>query len=133
VPQWGDLVYENGEFNIPPQINGEVNMEENVVIERELPDSKTPRTLELALGLVGGIFGLMGGIIGLIFIPELGVSALLASVVGIIAAIYVTKNPKWGGIILVISSIWLLISISLFGVLGFILLLIAGLVAIFRK
>ena len=108
-------------------------MEENVLNEMEFPDNKTSRTLELALGLVGGIFGLMGGIIGLIFIPELGVSALLASIVGIIAAIYVTQNPKWGGIILVISSIWLLISISLFGVLGFILLLIAGLVAIFRK
>lgn len=111
-------------------------MEENVAKEtgkNEISDEKRARTIELVLGLVGGIFGLLGGVIGLIFIPELGLSALLASVVGIIGAIYVTKNAKWGGIILVISSFWLLISISLFGVLGFILLLIAGLVAIFRK
>lgn len=111
-------------------------MEENVVNETEnkgIPEEKSSRTIELALGLVGGIFGLFGGIFALLFIPELGFSAILASVVGIIGAIYVTRNAKWGGIILIISSIWLLISISFFGVLGFILLLIAGLVAIFRK
>lgn len=107
-------------------------MEEKVVDETEI-DEKRSRTLEVALGLVGGIFGLLGAIIGLIFIPALGLSAILASVLGIFGAIYVTKNPKWGGIILVVSSVWLLVSISLFGVIGFILLLIAGLVAILRK
>lgn len=111
-------------------------MEENVAKEKEkkeIQEEKKSRTIELALGLVGGIFGLFGGIFSLLFIPELGVSALLASIVGIVGAIYVTRDAKWGGIILIISSIWLLISISFFGVLGFILLLIAGLVAIFRK
>jgi hypothetical protein len=111
-------------------------MEENVVNETEnkgIPEEKISRTIELALGLVGGIFGLFGGIFALLFIPELGFSAILASVVGILGAIYVTRNPRWGGIILIISAIWLLVSISFFGVLGFILLLIAGLVAIFRK
>jgi hypothetical protein len=111
-------------------------MEENVVNEtekNEMPKEKTSRTIELALGVVGGIFGLFGGIFALLFIPELGLSAILASVIGIIGAIYVTRNARWGGIILIISSIWLLISISFFGVLGFILLLIAGLVALFRK
>lgn len=116
--------------------NGRVIMEENVVNETEnkgIPEEKTSRTIELALGLTGAIFGLFGGIMALLFIPELGLSSILASVVGIMGAIYVTHNAKWGGIILIISSIWLLISISFFGVLGFILLLIAGLVAIFRK
>ncbi|OPX58017.1 MAG: hypothetical protein A4E25_01886 [Methanobacterium sp. PtaB.Bin024] len=111
-------------------------MEEENVNEKGKMDTtneKTSRTIELVLGIIGGIFGLIGGVIGLIFVPELGFSAILASIVGIVGAIYVTKNPKWGGIILIMSSIWLLISISYFGALGFILILLAGLVAIFRK
>jgi len=108
-------------------------MEEEITTQMGKTRKERSRTLELALGIVGGIFGLLGGIFALIFIPELGFSAILASVIGIFGAIYVTKNSKWGGIILVISSIWLLISISYFGVLGFILLIIAGLVAMFRK
>lgn len=113
-----------------------LTMGEDVVNETIRTDSSVnerSRTIELTLGIVGGIFGLFGGIFALLFIPELGLSAILASVLGIVSAIYVTRNGKWGGIILIISSIWLLISISFFGVLGFILLLIAGLVAIFRK
>ncbi len=110
---------------------GEKNVNETGNVE--IPQEKPSRMIEIALGITGGIFGLIGGVIGLIFVPELGVSAIMASILGIVAAIFVTKNAKWGGIILVISSIWLLISISLFGVLGFILLLIAGLVTIFRK
>ncbi|RJS49340.1 MAG: hypothetical protein CIT03_03630 [Methanobacterium sp.] len=101
---------------------------------------KTSRTIELVLGIVGGIFGLLGGIFAVIFgslasadIVILGISAILASIVGIVAAVYVTKNPKAGGIILIISAIWLLISISLFGLLGSILIGIGGILAILRK
>jgi hypothetical protein len=101
--------------------------------ENTLPENKRTRTIELALGFAGGIFGLIGGVFALLFLPELGVSAILASVVGIVGAVFVTRNHTWGGIILVLSSIWLLISISFFGVLGFILFLLAGLIAIFRK
>ena len=43
------------------------------------------------------------------------------------------QNAKWGGIILLLSAVWLLISISLFGVLGAVLLGLAGLLAILRK
>jgi len=63
----------------------------------------------------------------------LGVSAILASIVGLAGAIYVTQNAKYGGIILIISAIWLIISISAFGVLGAVLLGIAGLAALIRK
>ncbi len=101
--------------------------------ENTLPENKRTRTIELALGFAGGIFGLIGGVFALLFLPELGVSAILASVVGIVGAVFVTRNHTGGGIILVLSSIWLLISISFFGVLGFILFLLAGLIAIFRK
>ena len=99
----------------------------------------TSRTIELVLGILGGIFGLLGGIFAVMFgifaseITGLGISAILASIVGIAGAVYVLKNPKWGGIILVISAIWLLISISLFGVLGAVLLGIGGILALVRK
>ncbi len=100
---------------------------------------KTSRTIEIVLGILGGIFGLLGGIIAVLFsvfasdILSLGISAIIASIVGIIGAVYVLRNAKIGGIILLISALWLLISISLFGVLGAVLLGIGGLLAIFRK
>jgi len=89
------------------------------------------RILEVVLGVLGGVFGLLGGVFALIFsafessIFGLGVSAVLASIVGLVGAVYVTQNPKIGGIIL--------ISISAFGVIGAALLGIAGLAALIRK
>ena len=100
---------------------------------------KTSRTVELVLGIIGGIFGLLGGVFALMFsafapsVGSLGISAVLASIVGIVGAAYVMQNAKWGGIILIVSAIWLLISISLFGVLGAVLLGLAGLLAVLRK
>src|ERR1700690_4190890 len=68
---------------------------------------KTSRTVELVLGIIGGIFGLLGGVFALMFsafapsVGSLGVSAVLASIVGIVGAAYVMQNAKWGGIILI--------------------------------
>lgn len=102
--------------------------------------NETSRTIELVLGIAGGIFGLIGGVLAVLLgsfagdeIVLLGISAILASIVGIVGSVYITKDPKIGGIVLIVSAIWLLISISLFGVLGTILLGISGLLAIFRK
>ena len=100
---------------------------------------KISRTIEFVLGIMGGIFGLLGGVFALIFsafapsVGSLGASAVLASIVGIFGAAYVMQNPKYGGIILIISAIWLLISISLFGLIGAVLLGLAGLLAVLRK
>lgn len=100
---------------------------------------KTSRTVELVLGILGGIFGLLGGVFALMFsafapsVANLGISAVIASIVGLIGSAYVLQNPKWGGIILIVSAVWLLISISLFGVLGAVLLGLAGLLAVLRK
>ncbi len=102
-------------------------------------EGKTSRTVELVLGILGGVFGLLGGVFALIFsafaptVFVLGVSAILASIAGLVGAIYVTGNAKIGGIILIISAVWLLISISAFGILGAALLGIAGLAALIRK
>jgi ribosomal protein L40E len=100
---------------------------------------KTSRTVELVLGIIGGIFGLLGGVFALIFsafapsVGGLGASAVLASIVGIVGAAYVMQNAKWGGIILIVSAVWLLISISAFGVPGAVLLGLGGLLAVVRK
>lgn len=53
-------------------------MEEEIGEKMEIQIEKTSRTLELVLGIVGGVFGLLGGIFALVFIPELGFSAILA-------------------------------------------------------
>ena len=100
---------------------------------------KTSRTIEIVLGILGGVFGLLGGVFALIFsafapsVGSLGVSAVLASIVGLVGAVYVSQNPRIGGIILIISAVWLLISISAFGILGAVLLGIAGLLGLVRK
>ena len=108
---------------------------------------KISRTIEMVLGILGGVFGLIGAIIAFFIVSlgsafavtgssdvtVLGASAFLASIVGIVGAVYVTKDPKIGGIILIISAIWLLISISLFGLLGAVLLGIAGVIALIRN
>lgn len=107
---------------------------------KEITANETSRTLELVLGIIGAIFGLLGGVFAIMLssfggteIFALGMSALLASIVGIVGSVYVKNNAKTGGIILIISAIWLLISISAYGILGFILLGIAGLIALIRK
>ncbi len=107
-------------------------------IEIIKPES-TSRIVELVLGIIGGILGLLGGAFALVFsafapsVGGLGISAVLASIAGIVGAAYVMQNARVGGIILVVSALWLLISISAFGVPGAVLLGIAGLLALFRK
>jgi ribosomal protein L40E len=109
------------------------------VSDKNIKLKKTSRTPELVLGIIGGIFGLIGGVFALMFsafapsIGGLGISAVLASIVGIVGAVYVINNARWGGIILILSALWLLISISLFGALGAVLFGISGLLAVIRK
>lgn len=103
------------------------------------------RTAEFVLGLIGGIFGFGGAFFALFFgavdqavngssqVGSLGWSALLASIVGIIGSVIVRSKAKVGGAIMLISAIWGIISISLFYVLPGLLLLIAGLMGLFRK
>ena len=51
------------------------------------------RTLELVLGIIGGVFGLLGGLAALVFsvfatdILWLGISAILASILGIVGSV----------------------------------------------
>ena len=92
------------------------------------------------IGIIGSIFGIIGGVFAMMFgtftkdgIGMMGFSAIVASVCGIIGAILALKKDKTGGWLMIIASVWGLISISMFYILSFILLLIAGLVVTFSK
>ena len=103
------------------------------------------RTTEFVLGLIGGIFGIFGAFFGLFFgavdkavsgsgtIISLGSSAFIFAALGIIGSIVVKFKPKFGGVLLLVSGIGVLISISLFGVLPALLLIPAGLMGLIRK
>jgi len=104
------------------------------------PQPEISRTTEMVLGIIGGVFGILGAIFAIVFsafggdeILMLGMSALIGSIVGIVGAVYVKNNAKYAGIILIISAIWVLVSISLFGILPAVLLGIAGILALVRK
>ena len=105
------------------------------------------RTIELVLGLLGGIFGIIGALIALMIggvdaafsdtgessIISAGWIAVLLSIVGIVGSIMVRKRPKVGGILMLIAAIGGLICIFIAYILSTILLGIAGLMGVFRK
>ncbi|OKA19978.1 DUF4064 domain-containing protein [Bacillus cereus] len=105
------------------------------------------RTAEFVLGLIGGIFGILCAFIAL-FIGGLG-SALEAdgantviglgwgavglSILGIVGSVMVRSKAKVGGIMMTVAAIGGFICISLIYLLPGVLLLIGGLMGIFRK
>lgn len=113
------------------------------------------RTVEFILGLIGGILGflaamaalalgaLAGGLGAAIdseeamqsgaFVITLGFAAIVFSIIGIIGAALVKSKPKVSGVLMLVSAFGGLFSISMFYSLSFILLLIAGLMAILKK
>jgi hypothetical protein len=105
------------------------------------------RTAEFVLGLIGGIFGvifafivLMIGGMGAAFGAEgantiigLGWGAVGLSILGIVGSVMVRSKAKVGGIMMTIAAIGGFICISIFYLLPGVLLLIGGLMGIFRK
>jgi hypothetical protein len=105
------------------------------------------RTTEFVLGLIGGIFGVFSAIIALIIggldasfnssgqsdIIGLGWAAVILSIIGIVGSVVVKGKAKLGGIFMVVAAIGGFISVSLFYILPGVLLIIAGLMGIFRK
>ena len=91
---------------------------------------KKLRTIEVVTGFLGGILGLSEGIFALLSPPLViyGISSVLASIVGLIGVFYINQNSKISAILLIISSIWLLLSLpTTTGILGAVLLGVAGL------
>ncbi len=105
------------------------------------------RTAEFVLGLIGGIFGIivaiivltMGGLGGALgaegaaTVSTHGWFVMLFGVIGIVGASLVNSWTIGAGIFMLVSAIGGLISASLFYILPFILLIIAGLMALLRK
>ena len=105
------------------------------------------RTTEFVLGLIGGIFGFFGAIFALFFgaagaalggegaegIMGLGLVALLFAILGIVGAAFVKSKTKLGGWFMIISAIGGVICVSFAYALSFVLLIIAGLMAVIKK
>lgn len=105
------------------------------------------RTVEFVLGLIGGIFGFFGALIALMFggigsalggegastIIGLGWLAILFSIIGIVGAAIVKSKTKIGGWMMIISAVGGVISVSFAYALSFVLLIIAGLMAVIKK
>ncbi|MCU9612373.1 DUF4064 domain-containing protein [Caldibacillus lycopersici] len=105
------------------------------------------RTTEFVLGLLGGIIGVFAAFFALLIggvdaafssdgssdITGLGWFAIIFSIVGIVGASMVKGKTRLAGILMIISAIGGLISISMFYLVSAILLLIAGLMAVFKK
>src|SRR5690625_2097893 len=105
------------------------------------------RPASFVLGLVGGISDILAAILAMFVagvcsafeasvsdsIVGLGFSALLASVLVIVAAAVVKGTSKSGSLLMFIAGIWGIISISAFYVVSCILLIIAALIVLFIK
>lgn len=103
------------------------------------------RTTEFVLGLIGGIIGFGGAFFAIFFgavdeavsgsseVSGLGWAAFLFSILAIIGAVVVKFKAKAGGAMMLISGIGGLVSISLFYALPALLLVIGGLMGLFRK
>jgi len=102
------------------------------------------KTTSFVLGLIGGIFGFISAIL-VLFIGGiatvlgdsstigLGISAMLASIVGIIGASIVKHKNKISGWVMIISAVWGIVSISAFYILPGLLLLLGGILALIKE
>ncbi|MBG0964139.1 DUF4064 domain-containing protein [Bacillus sp. SRB1LM] len=105
------------------------------------------RTTEFVLGLIGGIFGILCAFIALFIgglgsaleadgantVIGLGWGAVALSVLGIVGSVMVRSKAKAGGIMMTVAAIGGFICISAIYLLPGVLLLIGGLMGIFRK
>jgi hypothetical protein len=104
-------------------------------------------TVEFILGLLGGIIGFFAGFAAIFVgglggafgmqgasqIIGLGFGAIFFSIIGIIGAAIVKSKTKTSGYLMIISAIGGLICISAFYILSFILLIVAGVMAVRHK
>ncbi|MBE7097870.1 MULTISPECIES: DUF4064 domain-containing protein [Bacillus] len=105
------------------------------------------RTTEFVLGLIGGIFGILCAFIALFIggvasameaegasnVIGLGWAAVALSILGIVGSVMVKSKAKVGGVMMTIAAIGGFICISFIYILPAVLLLIGGLMGIFRK
>ena len=101
---------------------------------------RTSRTFELIFGIFGTLLSLFSGSF-ILFIenfarfnaPFVAVLAFLASIIGVVASVYVTEKTEICGIMFIVAAIFLVVGSSHLGVLGALFLLVAGISVLFRK
>ncbi|MCU5023751.1 DUF4064 domain-containing protein [Bacillus cereus] len=105
------------------------------------------RTVEFVLGLIGGVFGIICAFVALLIggmgaafeangantVIGLGWGAVALSILGIVGSVMVRSKAKVGGIMMTVAAIGGFICISIIYLLPGVLLLIGGLMGIFRK
>ncbi|HDM78649.1 MAG TPA: DUF4064 domain-containing protein, partial [Deltaproteobacteria bacterium] len=96
------------------------------------------RTGEMVLGVLGGIFGILGGLFAVFFgglgaalgasgaseVIGLGTAAVILGIIGIIGGAIVNRNTRLAGGLMLFSGVAGFIAISLFWVIGGILLIV---------
>lgn len=115
--------------------------------EAHVQTARVGRGGEIALAIIGGIFGLGGALfavsVGAVdesinaetatsYATVGGWAAMGFSVLAIVSAFFVKSKTKVAGWLLLVSAIGGLVAISFFYIIPFILLLIAGLMSLLR-
>lgn len=105
------------------------------------------KTVELVLGLIGGILGIIAGIYSMnigglasvfhvdraVTVNNFGIGAIILSILGIIGALIVKNKTKLGGIFMIIAALGGLLCITYFYIPSGILLIIPGIMSIIKK
>lgn len=102
------------------------------------------RNAELALGIVGGLFGILTGIIvmfiggiggavgaeGAETVTVLGFGAILFGIIGIVGGALVTHNHRAGGALMLLSGILGFVTTSAFWIIAGLILIAGGIMAL---
>ncbi|WP_407377596.1 hypothetical protein [Methanobrevibacter sp.] len=98
------------------------------------------RTPEMALGLIGSVGGLFSGSL-LILIrnieqahaPFFGVIAIFAALLGILSSCYVKQKTELAGVGFIIATMFVILGSEYINIISALFLLVAGILALFRK
>lgn len=94
------------------------------------------RTLETIIGLLGGIVSLIGCSIILfmgIFVETNSSLGLIGSLMGIFAGFYVNINSFGAALFFFTAGFLVIVSTSIFGIPGMLLLFAAGIITLYRN
>ena len=95
------------------------------------------RSVEFICGLIGSLIGIIVALIilssGLLDTRYSGIILLTLSCIALASIIFLTKDRKVGGAVLIVVALILLANTNRFGFIELIFIAIAGLLAVFRK
>ena len=100
----------------------------------------TSRLFEQILGIVGSFLAIISGSF-IIFIESFGtqgnsfiaILAIIGAILGFLSSYYVNKDLEYAGVGFISSAVLILLGTPGWGVLGSLLIMVAGISALFRK